>query len=396
MIQKKYGKSLTIATAILSLLFLSYVKVQAADPPKPKPLPGVQLLLLSDNEPQPPPVPPPPVSQPNIAFVTSTTVVGGILGSLKAADNICQSLAEAARLPKNTYIAWLSSSSETAINRLGSARGWVRADGKPFANERKEIIERLAILHPLVVDERGYHIGIPGGGRVWTGTNAGGTAGGTCSDWTSTAASGLTGNYASVSDVFTDSEVSPCNTANHLYCFGINNDVQVTVNPVVGRIAFVTNGSWTPSGGLAEADGLCQREAADASLRGKFKALLAAVGESAAKRFKASDLPWVRPDGVAIAPTAEALFSAKPLDTAINVTAAGEYLRNVGVWGGALTPDVPGTAATTCSDWTSPDKESTGLSGRAAFTYPQDYFGKVLATCADSSKRLYCIQDTPE
>ena len=93
MIQKKYGKSLTITAAILSLLFLSHVKVQAADPPKPKPLPGIQMLLLSDNVPQPPPVP-----QPNIAFVTSATYVGGKFGDLDAADKECGRLAEAAHV----------------------------------------------------------------------------------------------------------------------------------------------------------------------------------------------------------------------------------------------------------------------------------------------------------
>jgi len=386
-IQKKYGKSPTIAIVILSLLGLSHVQVQAADPPKPKPHPGIQMLLLFDDA-------PPPVPQANIAFVTSSTVVGGVLGGFKVADNICQSLAEAARLPKNTYVAWLSSSSQNAINRLGSAGGWVRVDGKPFAKERKEIIEGI-ILHPLAVDEGGRYMGLPGGGLVWTGTNADGTlrSDGTCQDWTSTATTGLTGNFTGVSDVFTSSVISPCINAGHLYCFGIDSNVPVTVNPVDGRMAFVTNGSWTPSGGLAEADGLCQKEASEASLSGTFKALLGTVGQSAAKRFKTSDLPWVRPDGVAIAPTSEDLFSTKPLATAINVTADGQYIRNVGVWGGALTPDVAGTVETTCDNWTSPDQGFTGLSGWAAFTYPQDYFGKVSATCDSSSKHLYCLQE---
>jgi hypothetical protein len=384
MIQKKYGKSLTIATAILSLLFLSHVKIQAADPPKPKPLPGIQMLLLSDNAPQPPPVP-----QPNIAFVTSSTVDGGFLGSLEAADKICQSLAEAARLPRNTYMAWLSTSSVDAIDRLGSARGWVRVDGKPFADTKKDIFAGK-ILHPLGVDEKRFFCPRC---DVWTGTSPEGTRlrDETCGDWNSPDANARTGTDAGVTGIFTSYSSAHCDTPNHLYCFGINNNVQVTVNPVVGRIAFVTNGSWTPSGRRVDADGLCQKEAADASLSGNFIALLAAADQSAAERFKASGLPWVRPDGVAIAPTAEALFSAHPLDTAINVTADGRYIADEGVWGGALAPYVAGTLETTCDNWTSPGKDSTGRSGGAAFTDPQDYFGKDLATC-DIPKRLYCLQ----
>jgi len=97
------------------------------------------------------------------------------------------------------------------------------------------------------------------------------------------------------------------------------------------------------------------------------------------------------PDGVAITPTAEALFSAPSLDTAINVTADGQYIADEGVWGGASAPDVAGTLGTTCGNWTSASKDSTGRSGGAAFTDKQDYFGKDPATC-DIPKRLYCLQ----
>ena len=193
MIQKKYGKSLTIALAMLCLLFLSHVKVQAADQPKPKPLPGIQMLLLSDNAPQPPPLP-----QPNIAFVTSVKYAGS-LGGLAGADQKCQALATAAGLPQNTYKAWLSSS-ENAIDRLGSARGWVRVDGKPFADAKADIVSDK-ILHPLRVYENGNYDNDPGGSSVWTGTSSDGTvwSDGTCSNWTSSNSStiAVTGNDAS-------------------------------------------------------------------------------------------------------------------------------------------------------------------------------------------------------
>jgi hypothetical protein len=175
----------------------------------------------------------------------------------------------------------------------------------------------------------------------------------------------------------------------------MNNNVQVTVNRVVGRIAFVTKSPWIPNG-LGAADGLCQKEASEASLSGNFIALLAAAGQSAAKRFDTSGLPWVRPDGVAIARTAAALFSATFLDAAINQTADGQYLRNVGVWGGAPAPDEAGTVETTCDDWKSFDSGSTGRAGGAAFTYQQDFFGKDPATCDNPYNHLYCLQDTSE
>jgi hypothetical protein len=186
---------------------------------------------------------------------------------------------------------------------------------------------------------------------------------------------------------------SPCNGTNRLYCFGINNNFQVTVKPVVGRIAFVTKDPWIPSGGLLKADELCQSEASDAGLSGAFKALLADVGHSAASRFDASpgSLPWVRPDGVAIAPTAADLFSADFLDTAINQTADGQYVGNYGVWGGAQYPNEAGTQETTCNNWASSSNTNNGRYGVAGYTYQLYSFGLFSSTC-DATNILRCLQ----
>ena len=192
---------------------------------------------------------------------------------------------------------------------------------------------------------------------------------------------------------------SPCNGTNRLYCFGINNNFQVTVKPVVGRIAFVTKVPWIPSGGLAGADALCQQEANEASLSGTFKALLAyidtGIGRSASSRFDSSpgSLPWVRPDGVAIAPTAADLFSADFLDTAINQTADGQYVGNYGVWGGAQYPNEAGTLGATCNNWASSSNTNNGRSGGAVYTYQLYSFGLFSTPCDATNIILRCLQD---
>src|SRR5690606_988458 len=61
----------------------------------------------------------------NIVFVTSTQHVAQDLGGLEGADRICADRAAAAGLP-GTYVAWLSTRTVDARDRLAGARGWVR------------------------------------------------------------------------------------------------------------------------------------------------------------------------------------------------------------------------------------------------------------------------------
>src|SRR5215510_6780649 len=74
----------------------------------------------------------------NLVFVTSQHVIAGQLGSLAAADAVCNESAANAGLP-GVYVAWLSTSATNAIDRLAGARGWVRPDGRPFADTSADI-----------------------------------------------------------------------------------------------------------------------------------------------------------------------------------------------------------------------------------------------------------------
>jgi hypothetical protein len=206
-------------------------------------------------------------------------------------------------------------------------------DGKPFADTKADI-QAGRLFHPIRVDESGNYDNTPWGSNVWTGTGIDGAvhwSGNTCNGWTDSGvdASGVDGNNTGVTVGYTYFASGSCNIANRLYCFGINNQSAVTVPPVSGRIAFFTRGVWIPSGGLAGADQLCAAEAQQAGLNGSFKALLATQGASAASRFDLNGQPWVRPDGVAIAPTASALFSEDFIETAISQSADGlQYFEN--------------------------------------------------------------------
>jgi hypothetical protein len=386
---KKYWKSLTIALAILCFLFFSQIQVHAQGT-QTKKLPGVPLLLLSET----------PSPQPNIAFVTSVTYNGN-LGGLAGADQKCQALATAAGLPQNTYKAWLSTSSVNAIDRLGTARGWVRVDGKPFADTKADIVAGKT-FHPLRVDEKGNYDNQAWGSGVWTGTRYDGTVHpvGTCSDWISSSGSVFAeiGHDDGVVGIFTSFGSGTCERTYPLYCFGVNNNVPVTVTPVTGRIAFLTRAAWIPSNGLAAADALCQAEAIAAGVGNTltFKALLADVGHSAASRFNSSSgsLPWVRPDGVAVTPTAAALFSADFLDTAIAQSADGlQYFGGYDVWTGASDPTAAGTTETTCNNWASSSDTSYAMTGMSGSTYKGYFFTNSSNQCSVTWRRLYCLQE---
>src|SRR5213592_2896892 len=87
----------------------------------------------------------------NYVFVTSTTHAPDELGPADA-DRICNARAQAAGLP-GTYVAWLSSSTEPARDRLGSARGWVRLDGLPFTDTLADLAAGK-VFYPVGLDER--------------------------------------------------------------------------------------------------------------------------------------------------------------------------------------------------------------------------------------------------
>ena len=216
--RKRFGRSAVVVLAFLSLIFLNLPQVEAQGPSQPKSLPAIPLLLLSET-------PPPP--QPNIAFVTSLTYDGNLEG-LAGADGICQSRATAAGLPQNTYKAWLSTSSEDAIDRLGTARGWVRVDGKPFADRKTDIAAGM-IFHPLRVDENGAYINDTSKLTVWTGTKYDGTVNDlTCEGWANNSDT-IGGNLGSPDGAKASSRINYCKYVLEKWCNSILHEMNHAV-----------------------------------------------------------------------------------------------------------------------------------------------------------------------
>lgn len=116
------------------------------------------------------------------ADLSSWDLSGGKSG-LEAADMICQSSAENAALSNsNKYIAWLSSESDDAIDRLQSEGPWVRLDGIKFVENKRQLLDLP--FTSLNLDETGQYQW----DYVLTGTQSSTgrvLAGQTCQNWTS-------------------------------------------------------------------------------------------------------------------------------------------------------------------------------------------------------------------
>ncbi len=333
----------------------------------------------------------------NKAFVTSATFTGD-LGGQKGADAKCARAAKAVGL-SGTFKAWLSTSKRNAKDKLGTARGFVRVDGQPFADQVSDIVAGR-IFNPLDIDENGA---AHPDNAVWTGTLGDGTVatGDTCSNWTSSffQDDGDTGGSSSGPTFWTDNlgnAGNSCMNAQSLYCFDTSHVTPLTVTKTPGRIAFVSKGTLDNTSGIAGADTLCATEASAASLPGTFQALLSTSTTPAAMRsgfnFLATSEPYVRPDGIKIA-DAPTIASGAPLDSGIWQNADGTYVTTFSLpWTGSSTPSSPTITAQTCDDWSTNSDPASGDIGETRDSGEFWWNAGTTALCGNSLP-IYCLQE---
>ncbi len=337
----------------------------------------------------------------NVAFVTSTTYRMAALGGAAGADRECQARADAAGIASGPFKAWIATSTESAAARLANtgARGWVRTDGRPFADSIASLLGNTGqMLYPLRLDELGNDLAGAAGSSLWvaTGANTDGSAEDTCSDWSSTTGTYMAGlaTGATVYWTFVDSRACATTEA-RLYCFGTARQEPIDLTALAstqGRRAFVSRSAHSPGGGLASADAKCQADAQAAGLVGDYLALLATTSASAASRFDLTGTTWVRPDGVAWLEQASDL----PLNrfaSALNVNPDREQRGYDYAWTGTDDLNTPGGAAKSCADWTSTSMSAEGFRGRLGYSDRSlvSLNNDKPATC-DSAALIYCLE----
>jgi hypothetical protein len=128
-------------------------------------------------------------------------------------------------------------------------------------------------------------------------------------------------------------------------------------------------------------------------LSGTFQALLATATASAASRFDTTGTPWLRPDGTGIFDPASNLANSVSPPAPINMTASGAYYMGSATWitTGATATNAVGTAATTCSSWTSSSSSENATTG--IITAGPNAIDQVPNPCSYAGDLLYCLED---
>ena len=330
----------------------------------------------------------------NYVFVTSQTLTpgsqyqpgGNSFASLDDADQICNDLAKTAGLA-GTFKAWLSDSQHHAYDRLKTARGWIRPDGRPFANSIDDLASGK-IFYPIRLDESQVD---RLDAAAATGTDESGHF--SQGDWASTTASYTFGHASATTSDWTATQYIGMG-ATHVYCFGVDWNRELVVQGQPGPIAFLSRDVYplTTNGGLAAADSFCASQAAQNGLGTNYRALLSTTTAAASSSSRFSPTAsWVRPDGIPWA-NANGLSNGIVL-TALNVDQFGNYHGTVnGTWLAVWTGgDLPGTvrpANATCENWTSAQTSATVGLGNFSdhFFNWSSGFG-----CNHTDTRLYCL-----
>src|SRR5262249_31181685 len=146
-------------------------------------------------------------------------------------------------------------------------RGFVRADGLPFADTVSELFDIGRIFYPIVYDENGRLLdpAVIGGffNTVWSGTNPDGTAqGNDCATWTATTlqSQAVVGKLGSGPAAW-QGLFEGCDATNRIFCFGIDKTTPLAASAAAsGKKIWVTNSVFNTSSGLAGAQMLCDTE----------------------------------------------------------------------------------------------------------------------------------------
>ncbi|HET9485380.1 MAG TPA: hypothetical protein VFO79_15570 [Xanthomonadales bacterium] len=200
---------------LAAVLVLSSCMLHDPDPP-----PDHDKTPPTGDDPPSYPEDPPPGGR--RVFVTRGTYTGalstvmGIADGLAAGDAICQQRAKAAGMT-GTWVAWLSSSSKDAIDRITAQGPWRLVGGDTAFENRAQLYGEPLVR--LERDERGELLSTAIDAMAWTGTRAGGGRHAyTCGDWTASDGTGIYGHRAVTFD-WTESYWTTCRNQLHLICF---------------------------------------------------------------------------------------------------------------------------------------------------------------------------------
>lgn len=345
---------------------------------------------------------------PNLIFVSST-VVPVNKGSAVAYDAVCNTAATAAGINNaagNGYVAYISDAASLATTRLGTARGWVRMDGKPFADTVASLLTDRKVFNSIGFSEDGR----PASWLLLTGANTDGTlSSSTCQNWTSTS----TTEYGNVGTAaggpgswgFWNSTTLCSYTATelpmHLICMGTTKSAAVAPVVTNGKRIWVTATGFSPGAGQTP-DAKCQ---ADKPAGVTTAAALIAYTNKPASAVLSPTATYVRMDGTVVGTGADLTSASGELASGAGIwqSADGVYRSHQAggpagqiafpyVWTGTWNIGDMGTDATTCGNWA--NATLTGMQADWTVTHVSWWRVGGSPACTNAYA-LYCVQTAP-
>jgi hypothetical protein len=346
----------------------------------------------------------------NTIFASSARV-SPTLGSVRAYDRICNELASRAGINGgdvygDLFVAVMSDSLESFRDRLGSvAASWQLVDGSVFGTTPFELFDRDVVLHSVDLDENGARLSEHSDRRYLTGTLPDGSAAlDDCNGWTDPSLTATAGIDGGGPGSWSSGDVVSCTEPRHLLCMSSINAWQ-GFDPIAEtrRRIWVSTARFIP--GTTTPDEHCRRSLPPGVL--DARALVSYIDRSARDALDPlATAEYARPDSVIVG-SVEELASFR---TRAGIWQAddGVYLSPIrtgsspDVWTGQTDFDRPGTAESTCNDWTG--GEGVGVTGRydmqrrAFWGEPDAATGSSTrgVSCADpEGAHLYCIGNLP-
>jgi hypothetical protein len=323
----------------------------------------------------------------NLIFVTSG-IFPTNLGSASAYDPECNRAATAAGINDGTgtaFVAFVSDAVSLAKDRLGSARGWVRMDGQPFADSLGSLFPGQQVFNAVLFDENGTPLRQDV--ETLSGADSTGAAlsGYTCGNWTAVGGMGVSVGLSNRGPVLWGGGTFGTCVPHRLTCMGKTKVAAASPVASSGRKIWVTKttlvmGSVTP-------DARCQAEM-PAGVTGA--AAFISLTSRAAAAVLIPDF-YIRPDLTYVG-HGTSMASTLPLASGIWQDADGVYLADgFPVWTGAKDVQAAGLATDTCGNWT----DLAGAGGLGVVTSPELWWSSQSMPCVSNVYRHYCVQTSP-
>jgi hypothetical protein len=328
----------------------------------------------------------------NLIFVSSKTYPPS-LGGVPAYDAECNALASAAGINDaagSGFIALMSDFGDfehpvgDILDRIGAARGWVRLDGLPVADEAAALVAPAQYFPPNLTEQGA--VPVRGSALVWTGLGIDLLGDDHCGRWTEARPGSRVVMGFSNSLRWSGDAPIPCADQNApIYCVGTTKQQPLESVPrFEGKRIWLTATSY-PSGSSTP-DQKCRSERPAGVAQAA--AFIAYSGRLASEVID-PDAMYVLSDGRRVGTGAQ-LMSGQ-VEVGPWLLADGTPVpAGTSAWLGSLEAwRDPGTLETTCRDWTSDDPN---LSGSTEWTgYP--YLGRYGAPLpCNYSSRLYCVE----